>query len=272
MSNFIQVPNEIITKLTSRSKHEEAFVYAAIRSQIKDCTRTASYSMADLADLCNVKEKNIFNYIERLESVGLFSLLKDKKKQSSGDHRYNVYQFPYIKDNCIIIDPAFVNKDQSELTAEQRGIMLFIKANCIDGTNHFQFKSKEELANMIGVGKNRITSVIDGLEAMGSIRIINHTIIITDSNFPLYLNGTPTNYIYHLIYNYCLYKEVEPPIKHKMCLTYLNMKYNNRYKELKEDLLDKCKNLPNDVSLHYFCKALLNKMPEKKPQPLYFTM
>ena len=36
MSKFIQVPNEIATKLTSRSKHKEAFVYAAIRSQIKD--------------------------------------------------------------------------------------------------------------------------------------------------------------------------------------------------------------------------------------------
>lgn len=271
MSNFIQIPNEIITKLTSRSKHKEAFVYAAIRSQIKDKTRTATYPMADLAELCDVDERTIYNYIDRLESVRLFSLIS-KKQQEHGDHRYNVYQFPYIKDNCIIIDPAFVNKSPSELTAEQRGIMLFIKANCIDGTNHFQFKSKEELANKIGVGKNRITSVIDGLEAMGSIRIINHTIIITDSNFPLYLNGTPTNYIYHLIYNYCLYKGVEPPIKHKMCLTYLNMKYNNRYKELKEDLLDKCKNLPNDISLHYFCKALLNKMPEKKPQPLYFTM
>ncbi len=272
MSNFIQVPNEIIRKLTSRSKHEEAFVYAAIRNQIKDSTRTASYSMADLADLCNVKERTIYNYIERLESVGLFSLLKDKKKQSSGDLRYNVYQFPFIKDNYIIIDPAFVNKDLSVLTVEQRGIMLFIKANCIDGTNHFQFKSKEELANKIGVGKNRITSVMKELEAMGSIRIINHTIILTDNNFPLYLNDTPTNYIYHLIYNYCLYKGVEPPLKQKMCLLYLNMKYNNRYKELKEDLLDKCKNLPNEVSLYYFCKALLNKMPEKNPQPFYFTM
>lgn len=272
MSNFIQVPNEIITKLTSRSKHEEAFVYAAIRSQIKDSTRTASYSMADLADLCNVKERTIYNYIERLESVGLFSLLKDKKKQLSGDHRYNVYQFPYIKDNCIIIDPAFVNKDLSGLTAEQRGIMLFIKANCIDGTNHFQFKSKEELANRVGVGKNRITSVIKDLETLGSIRTINHTIIITDNNFPLYLNDKPTNCIFYHIYYYCLYKGVEPPLKHGMCLTYLEMKYNNRYKELNEDLLDKCKNLPNDISLHYFCKALLNKMPEKKPQPLYFTM
>ena len=269
MSNFIQIPNEIITKLTSRSKHKEAFVYAAIRSQIKDETRTASYPMADLAELCDVDERTIYNYIDRLESVGLFSLIS-KKQQEHGDHRYNVYQFPYIEDNCIILDPNFI--EDSTLSAELKGIMLFMKANCIDGTNHFQYKSKEELANKIGVGKNRITGIIKELETNGSIKTINHTLVIMDGNFPLYLNGNPSNCIYHYIYNYCLYKGVEPPLKEKMCLTYLYMKYRNRDNELKEDLLSKCKTLPNEVSLYYFCKALLNQMPEKKPQPFFVTM
>ena len=269
MSNFIQIPNEIITKLTSRSKHKEAFVYAAIRSQIKDKTRTASYPMADLAELCDVDERTIYNYIDRLESVGLFSLIS-KRQQEHGDHRYNVYQFPYIERDCTILDPAFI--EDSTLSAELKGIMLFTKANCIDGTNHFQFKTKEELANIIGVGKNRITGIIKELETKGSIKIINHTLVIIDSSFPLYLNGNPTNRIYDYIYNYCLYKGVEPPLKEKMGLIYLDMKYNNRFKELEEDLLSKCKTLPNDVSLHYFCKALLNQMPEKKPQPFFVTM
>lgn len=90
MSKFIQVPIEIITKLTNRCKHKEAFVYAAIRSQIKDGTRTASYPMANLAKLCNVDERTIYNYIDSLMCVGLFSLLDSKKKQLKGDHRYNV--------------------------------------------------------------------------------------------------------------------------------------------------------------------------------------
>ena len=54
---------------------------------------------------------------------------------------------------------------------------------------------------------------------------------------------------------------------------YLYEKYANKIIELEEDLHNKCKNLPNDVSLHYFCKALLNKMPEKRPHYNYeFTM
>jgi len=267
MSKFIQVPNDIVTKLTSRSKHKEAFVYAAIRSQIKDKYRTASYSMADLGKLCNVDERTIFNYIDRLESVELFRLIS--KKQGGGDHRYNVYEFPLLTKNYMMLDPAFIEDDN--LSAEQKGLMLFIKANCYNGANHFHFKSMAELKAKIGVGKN--STIIKNLESKGYVKIIDNAIIITCDAFPLYLNGNPENYIYHLIYKYCLYKGVVPPIKEKWCLMYLYEKYANRCIELEKDLHNKCKNLPNDVSLHYFCKALLNKMPEKRPHYNYeYTM
>ena len=60
-------------------------------------------------------------------------------------------------------------------------------------------------------------------------------------------------------------------MKEEKSLAYLKMNYNNDYKRLKEDLLNKCSNLPCDVSLRYFCKALLNMMPEKRTN-LEFTM
>jgi hypothetical protein len=269
MSKFIQVPIEIITKLTNRCKHKEAFVYAAIRSQIKDGTRTASYPMANLAKLCNVDERTIYNYIDSLMCIGLFSLLDSKKKQLKGDHRYNIYLFPYIKDNCMLINPSFI-EDES-FTTEEKGVMLFIKANCYNGTNHFLFKSMAELKAKIGVGKN--STVIKDLEYKGFVRIIGKAIIITNDAFPLYLNGKPENYIYHLIYNYCLYKGVVPPIKEERALFYLKTKYSDGYTRLKEDLLYKCKNLPNEISLNYFCMALLNMMPEKRSNlDLEFTM
>lgn len=264
MSKFIQVPNDIVTKLTSRSKHKEAFVYAAIRSQIKDKFRTASYTMADLGKLCNETERTIFNYIDRLEGVGLFRLIS--KEKGDGDHRYNVYEFPFIKDNCMILNPDII-KD-GNLLAEQKGLLLFIKANCIDGTNHFQFKSKEELAKKIGVGKNSVSSITMELEKKDCIRILNRTLVLTSGYFPLYLNENPENRIYDTIYNYCLYKGVVPPMKDidSKCLFYLKTKYIDGNTGLKEDLISKCKSLPSDVSLNYFCKALLNKMPEKRPK------
>ena len=167
----------------------------------------------------------------------------------------------------MLIDPSFI-EDES-FTTEEKGVMLFIKANCDKGTNHFHFKSMAELKAKIGVGKN--STVIKDLESRGYVRIIDKAIIITWDAFPLYLNGKPENYIYHLIYNYCLYKGVVPPIKEERALFYLKTKYPDGHTSLKDDLLCKCKNLPNEISLNYFCKALLNMMPEKRTN-LEFTM
>ena len=199
-----------------------------------------------------------------LEEVGLISNIS-KRKQIDGDRRYNVYHFPEIKRDNFIVLPSFI--DDSNLTTEEKGVMLFIKANCDKGTNRFHFKSMAELKAKIGVGKNN--TVIKDLESKGYVRIIGDAIIITNDAFPLYLNGKPENYIYHLIYNYCLYKGVVPPIKEERALFYLKTKYSDGYTRLKEDLLCKCKDLPNEISLNYFCMALLNMMPEKRPHYNY---
>ena len=269
MSNFIQVPNEIITKLTGRSKHKMAYLYVYIRNQINDNRSTLNAkekTKLKYGEALNLDEKTIYNYIKELNSV---DLILGIGKDWGIDHRYNVYHFPEIKGDNFIVLPSLIY--DASLTTEEKGVMLFIKANCDKGTNHFPFKSMAELKAKIGVGKNSI--VIKDLESKGYVRIIGDVIIITCNAFPLYLNGNPDNYIYHMIYKYCLYKGVVPPIKEERALFYLRTKYSDDYTRLKEDLLCKCKNLPNEISLNYFCKALLNMMPEKRTNlDLEFTM
>jgi hypothetical protein len=230
-----------------------------IRNEIKDKNRGASITELELSYKLKLDEKTIYNYIGEVKEVGLISDIT-KKKQIDGDMRYNVYRFPKINGDNFIVLPSLV--DDLSLTAEEKGVMLFIKANCYNGTNHFLFKSMAELKAKIGVGKN--STVIKDLEYKGFVRIIGKAIIITNDAFPLYLNGKPENYIYHLIYNYCLYKGVVPPIKEERALFYLKTKYPDGHTSLKDDLLCKCKNLPNEISLNYFCMALLNMMPEKR--------
>lgn len=259
MKKFIQVPNDITTKLTKKSKHKTTYLYVMIRNEIKDKNREASITELELSYKLKLDEKTIYNYIEEMKEVGLISDIT-KKKQIDGDMRYNVYSFPKINGDNFIVLPSLV--DDLSLTAEEKGVMLFIKANCIAGTNHFLFKSMAELKAKTGVGKN--STVIKDLESKGYVRIIGKAIIITNDAFPLYLNGKPENYIYHLIYNYCLYKGVVPPIKEERALFYLKTKYPDGHTSLKDDLLCKCKNLPNEISLNYFCMALLNMMPEKR--------
>ena len=70
MSTFIQIPNRI-NQLTKRSKLEEIFTYAAIRSQIKNEERQAAFPQNQLAELVGVDERSIRNYIDTLEKFGL---------------------------------------------------------------------------------------------------------------------------------------------------------------------------------------------------------
>ena len=260
MSKFIQVPNGIITKLTGRSKHKMAYLYVYIRNQINDNRSTLEAkekTKLKYGEALNLDEKTIYNYIKELYSVDLIGGIG---KDWGIDHRYNVYHFPEINGDNFIVLPFII--EDTNLTTEEKGVMLFIKANCYCGTNHFHFKSMAELKARIGVGKN--STVIKDLESKGYVRIIDKAIIITNDAFPLYLNGKPENYIFRLIYNYCLYKGVVPPIKEERALFYLKTKYPDGHTSLKDDLLCKCKNLPNEISLNYFCMALLNMMPEKR--------
>ena len=269
MSNFIQIPNDITTKLTKRSKYKTAYLYMYIRNQInkdRDTINAKEKTKLKYGEALNLDEKTIYTYIKDLNDVGLISGIG---KDWGIDHRYNVYHFPEINGDNFIVLPSLI--DDTNLTIEEKGVMLFIKANCYNGANHFHFKSMAELKARIGVGKN--STIIKDLESKGDIRIIGKAIIITNDAFPLYLNGKPENYIYHLIYNYCLYKGVVPPIKEERALFYLKTKYSDGYTRLKEDLLCKCKNLPKEISLNYFCMALLNMMPEKRSNlDLEFTM
>jgi DNA-binding MarR family transcriptional regulator len=238
-----------------------------IRNEIKDKNREASITELELSYKLKLDEKTIYNYIMEMKEVGFISDIT-KKKQIDGDMRYNVYHFPEIKGDNFIVLPSLIN--DTSLTTEEKGVMLFIKANCEKGTNHFHFKSMAELKTKIGVGKN--STVIKDLVSKGYVRIIGNAIIITCDAFPLYLNGKPEDCIYDTIYNYCLYKGIIPPMKNSKSLFLLKTKYIDGKTGLVEDLLNKCKNLPNEISLDYFSKALVNMIPEKKPQPQYFTM
>ena len=64
MSSYIQIPNSITTKLTKRSKQEEALVYALIRNQIKDNSFKASFPQSKLVDYF-VEENRTLTDLER---------------------------------------------------------------------------------------------------------------------------------------------------------------------------------------------------------------
>ena len=137
MSTFIQIPNRI-NQLTSKSKLEEIFTYAAIRSQIKNGSLQASYPQNQLAELVGVDERTIRNYIDTLEKSGL--ILDITKQHGYGEYAHNVYQLEYLKSEYFIMNPELIHEES--ISPKLKGLLMLIKANCIKGTNYLQFNSK----------------------------------------------------------------------------------------------------------------------------------
>ena len=108
MSIYIQIPNDITTKLTKVSKHKEAFLYAYIRNKInsnRDTSNADEKMKQKYAEALNVHEKSIENYIKELYRVGLISGIG---KSWGIDHRVNIYEFPYLAQDYFIVYSPFL--------------------------------------------------------------------------------------------------------------------------------------------------------------------
>lgn len=137
MSTFIQIPNRI-NQLTKKSKLEEIFTYAAIRSQIKDGNLQAAFPQNQLTELVGVHERTIRNYIDTLEKSGL--ILDTTKKHGYGEYTHNIYQLEYLNKEYFIMNPSLIT--EQDISPKLKGLLMLIKANCVKGTNYLEFKSK----------------------------------------------------------------------------------------------------------------------------------
>ena len=278
MSSYIQIPNSITTKLTKRSKQEEALVYALIRNQIKDNSFKASFSQSRLVDYfveenCTLtdlqreyRERTINTYVSTLKDVRLLNVI-DKKKGGS-DHRYNVYKFDYLKKEYFYLLPPFL--EDKNISPKLKGLLLFIKANCLKGTNYLTFNKKEELHKLLHVGRNQLLADLKELESKGYIRYIGNSLHIINENFLLFWDQDMDNITYKIIYDFCLEHDRVPPIKnvdeqHKdENLSWIVCEYQNDYDRLRNTLNERCKKLPENLSLEYFCQVLRNKKPTRE--------
>ena len=279
MSNFIQIPNLITTKLTKRSKHEEAFVYATIRSQIKDDSLHASYPQSSLVDLFIqddeaisdeerlYKERTINNYVAELKKSGL--LIVTGRKLGESEYPYNIYKFEELtKDYFMLLPPLLYDNN---ISPKLKGLLLFIKANCWSGTNFLLFNGMTtDLAEKLGVGKNQIKGYLEELNSKGYIRFIGKSIHIINENFPLFYINDMDNMTYKTIYDYCLEHDSIPPIKNvdskgkDKALRLIVGKFTNDYESLRNVLEERCQKLPEHPSLEYFCQVLVNRKPTKE--------
>ena len=263
MSSYIQIPNSITTKLTKKSKLVEALVYSIIRNEIKDKSLKASIPEKQIADIMKMKERTVNSYVSDFKNARLLEVAEQKKGKS--DFRYNVYQFYYLKEDYFNILPQLL--EDKNISPKLKGLLLFIKANCLKGTNYLTFNKKEELHKQLHVGRNQLLADLKELESKGSIRYIGNSLHIINENFPLFMDPDVDNITYKIIYDFCLGHDRVPPIKRvddkrkDIALSWIVGEYTNDYERLRKALDERCKTLPENPSLEYFCQILCNKRP-----------
>ena len=268
MSSYIQIPNSITTKLTKRSKQEEALVYSIIRNEIKDKSLKASITEKQIAEIINMTERTVNSYVSKLKKVELVEVAE--QIQGNSDYRYNVYQFDYLKEDYFTILPQLF--EDKNISPKLKGLLLFIKANCLKGTNYLTFNKKEELHKLLHVGRNQLLADLKELESKGYIRYIGNSLHVINENFPLFIDQDMDNITYKIIYDFCLGHDKVPPTKRvdgrnkDKALSWIVGEYTNDYERLRNDLYERCKNLPENLSLEYFCQVLRNKKPTREEQ------
>lgn len=276
MSSYIQIPNSIldITKKKEfetkhRTKFEEAVIYAAIRNEIKDRSLKASYSQTELSELFKTTERTINSYVADLKQLGLLKVVE--LRQGKETYPHNVYKFDIQTDNYFMILPPFIY--DGNISMKLKGLLLIIKANCWAGTNFVCFNGiTTDLADKLGVGKNSIEGYLEELKSKGYIRFIGKSLHIIDENFPLFWDQDMDNITYKIIYDFCLEHDRVPPSKKvdgrskDKALSWIVGAYTDDYERLRNDLNERCKNLPENLSLEYFCQVLRNKKPTREEQ------
>ena len=262
MSTFIQIPSNLIN-LASRSKFIETYSYLLIRSQIKDNSYKASISEKELAQLTDTSESTIDRYVKDLkpffENVTLY--------KGNGKYPYNVYQFAKLEKDYSIVLPELIT--DSELTPEEKGILIKIKLQCCKGTNYIRFNSKADLTSIIGISKNLIAKKLKQLEEKGHICYIGNSLQLSTKYFPLSLvKGDSVE----TIYKYCIVNKTIPPLRDNKALNYLIAKFPNIDDSFAEILAKKCPTLPADISLDYFVKALTDNNINRTKQTCTFIL
>lgn len=265
MSIFTKLPLSI-QEINSKDRLNIILTYAIIKSQITDSSLTASISEERLSEITNISRRTIIKYIQTLEPY----FLAITQNKSSNKFPYNVYHFADIKKDYSIVKSELLT--DTNISSTLKGLLIVMKMNCEYGTDYLRHNSISDLAKKLKVNRHKLAEYIKELLDKGYIKLMGKAILLPRKYFPLYTKQNLHNLAYNAIYSYCLYKDTLPPIKaaDDANLGIILAQYPTM-KMLLKALFKRCPNLPDNVTLEYFTKALRNIEVEKvKYEPIKF--
>lgn len=303
-----------ITKIDGNNKLEAILIYAYIKSRETYKTHILdNLTYEEIHFHLGVPVQTVKNIVPTLYGnkylfKGHEYFCKDNKTHLKYYFHETYQNFYYINNDLFKMDNY--SKIPTQYVNQVRGLLLLLKAHCLNGTNcyFFQRKGKDginyaELSRLFKMDRDTIEKYLSKALDGGLIRKIDNGLEIMDCNiFPYYSNKNYYDEYYKMLCKWCNQKGVESPCKDNSCLSILSCHYpllindivylamsnemtpQDYYKwmiDSKQSMLNnffpyrlsKKKVLPKDgyLTWNYLFKALNLKLPTK-PQLQHFTM
>ena len=305
-----------ITKIDGNNKLEAILIYAYIKSRENYTNhKLDNLTYEEVSFHLNIPLQTVKNIVPTLYGnkylfKGHEYFYKDNKTYLKYNFHETYPNFFYINNNLFKMDNY--SKIPTQYVNQVRGLLLLIKAHCLNGTNcyFFQRKSKSginyaELSRVLNMDRDTIEKymilALDG----GLIKKIPNGLAIMDRNiYPYYFKKNLYDDIYKDLFNWCLKKNIYPPSREDSYLSILWAHYpiiskgiielakmndteTNRYFKMMRENIEKFPFIQNYLLYELTIKKVkpkdgyltwnylfkaLNLKLPTKPQPQSFTM
>ena len=257
--NYTVIPKSIVTFQTGNSKPVDVYVWAVIKCCSNHKTNISHVTEEKLSLLTGLDERTIRRSIKRLKDAGWLTVHTIIKEDADrGFIKRNSYYIKPANKDYFFLDNCFFKKNYP---AKIAGFLLLLKAICLNNTDTVQW-SNSQIAKAVGLSRNTTTALLNECRRLGLIKAIEKGYELTAGCFINSAVRKTAAGIYKEICNFCKSKSITPPNWDKRAMSVLLTKYNSINLSASEpitityQLNERCKTLPEKVSLAYFIKAL----------------
>ena len=261
--NYTTIPKSICQLQTGNSKPTDIYVWATIKCKSDYKTQISHITEERLSQITGVNIRTVKRSVQRLKECGAMQVTT---RIIDGCKRRNSYYIANPQTDFYFVDNRFFTKSHPPKIA---GFLLLLKAICLNNTNSILLWNIGQIADAVGMNRNTVSALIKESNGLGLIKALPNGYEITDDCFINPPQKDTAHAVYNEICRFCIIKRTNPPQWNERAMNRILTKYNipnlsaDNSLSVTYALNERCKMIPESVSLAYFVKVLCTQDPIK---------
>ena len=260
--NYTTIPKSICQLRTGNGKPTDIYVWATIKCKSDYKTQISHITEDRLSQITGVNIRTVKRSVQRLKECGAMQVTT---RIIDGCKRRNSYYIANPQTDFYFVDNRFFTKSHPPKIA---GFLLLLKAICLNNTNTILWNIGQ-IADAVGMNRNTVSALIKESNGLGLIKALPNGYEITDNCFINPPQKDTAHVVYNEICRFCITKGTNSPQWNERAMNRILTKYNipnlpiDNPLSVTYALNERCKMIPESVSLAYFVKVLCTKNPIK---------